>query len=86
MKALAQLCCLVLMLLGLGFIGFDIFAAWIGDSGSPMYDLGRHRCLWQWGIMAISAGVFGTALLSIAEALAHRGGPPSAAKPEPKPE
>ena len=84
MKALAQLCCLVLMLVGLGFIGSNILGATRG--GSLTYVSEAYLCLWQWGIVAIFAGVVGTALLNIAEALAHRGGPPSAAKPEPKPE
>ena len=86
MKAFAQLCCLVLMLLGLGFIGSEILAAWSGGFGSAVYDFGRHGYLWQWGIVAISAGVVGTALLNIAEALGHRAGLLPAAKPEPKPE
>jgi len=84
MRALAQLCCVVLMLLGLFFIGCDIVAA---TGGRPFtFVPARHLCLWQWGIAAIFAGVVGTAFLNIAEALAQRGGPPPAAKPEPKSE
>ena len=84
MKALAQLCCLVLMLLGLAFIASGIVSGWSGASGGLMYVLGRDR--WLWGMAAVFAGVVGTALLNIAEALGHRAGLPTAAKPEPKSE
>jgi hypothetical protein len=80
MKALAQLCCLVLMVLGLVFIISDVISA------SSMYDLAHHRFVWQWGMGAVFAGVVGTALLSIADALAQRAGPSAAAKPESKPQ
>ena len=58
MKALAQLCCLVLMLVGLGFIGSDILGATRGRSLTWVPE--PHYCLWQWGMAAIFAGVVGT--------------------------
>lgn len=65
MIALARLCCVVLMVVGL--------ALFLGDAAAAE----GHRTLakltvWPWGLGAMAAGVFGTALLSIAQAMVTR--------------
>jgi hypothetical protein len=80
MLALARLCSVVLMLLGLVFVSADLFGASLGRTGPPMHELVGDRILWRWGLGALFAGVIGAALLTIAEALDRRSGPPAPAK------
>ena len=65
MIALAHLWSVVLMIIGIALFVADALQGSQGHSWALMVR-------WQWGIVAMAAGVFGAALLAMAEAMLKR--------------